>query len=286
MSSMTSPKKGLLLAGLSGLLYGLLGYFGTRLLETGLSVYTMSFWRFLGSFLLALFLIFFTKENKGSIKQHLNILFIGAIFYTAPGILFFMASPLIGTGQAMVIFFIFPAFVMILNRIFYKEAIKNRYLWSFLVIIIGLILLVDLSELSFDLMGISLSLLAAFFYAIYLFLSAKSRLSPISSTLMVSLGCAMTALILSLLDQTFVMPTSTESWAYIVGIGILCSAVPILLMLHAMKFISSDKASMLSVLEPVFTVIFGVLLLGEVMNISNVIGILLILAGAMSISLN
>lgn len=285
MSPIKSPSKGILLATISGLLYGLLGYFGMSLMATGLSVSTMSFWRFFSSFLLMLVLAFFTKEKSGSLKQQISIIFIGGIFYTAPGLLYFMASPLIGTGQAMVIFFIFPAFVMILNWIFLKQPIKGRYLWSFLVIIIGLVLLVDLGELSFDLLGISLSLLAALFYAIYLFLSAQSKLPPIYSTLMVSFGCTLAALFFSLADHSFVVPSSASTWLYVAGIGVLCSAVPILLMLRAMVHIGSDKASLLTVLEPVFTVIFGVVLLGEIINFSNIVGILLILVGAMSISI-
>ncbi len=285
ISTVMSPeKKGTLLAVASGLLYGLLGYFGMKILNSGLSVYNLSFWRFV---IASLFMacVFFAGRAKGiSLRQHLEAMLVGSIFYTIPGVLFFIASKLIGTGQAMVIFFVYPAFVMVINWLVNKQPIKRSYCWSFLVILVGLVLLVDLSELSFDLMGISLSLLSALSYAIYLFLSKKATIPAINSTFMVSLGCAAMAFCLGLIDNSLTLPTETMQWVNILGIGIVCSAVPILLLLEAMKHIPSDKASLLSVLEPVFTVIFGVILLGEVMNLNNVIGIILILVGAMSIS--
>lgn len=283
---MSTEKKGTLLAVASGLLYGLLGYFGMSLLKTGLSIYNMTFWRFFAATVfMSIVVLSKRKKFTTSPLQLLYAALIGSIFYTAPGILFFVASRNIGTGQSMVIFFVYPAFVMLLNWIFNKQPIKALYCWSFVVILVGLGLLVDLRELSFDLLGISLSLLSALFYAIYLFLSEKASLPAMSSTLMVSIGCTITALAFALFDQSLSLPNEVGQWAHILGIGILCSAVPILLLLKALDHIPTDKASLLSVLEPVFTVIFGVILLGEVMNLNNIIGIMLILVGAMSISI-
>ena len=61
----------------------------------------------------------------------------------------------------------------------------------------------------------------------------------------------------------------------------MATVIPILLMLYGLKYISSEKASILSVLEPVFVVIFGILLLGESLRFLSAVGIVLILAGAL-----
>ncbi|BCA94795.1 hypothetical protein TUM19329_11560 [Legionella antarctica] len=44
---------------------------------------------------------------------------------------------------------------------------------------------------------------------------------------------------------------------------------------------SSEKASILSVLEPVFVVVFGVLLLGETLKPWHALGVVFVLAGAL-----
>jgi drug/metabolite transporter (DMT)-like permease len=95
------------------------------------------------------------------------------------------------------------------------------------------------------------------------------------------LGCMVTSLIVSLISHTFVFPSSSTVWLHLFGIAIVATVIPILLMLYSLKYISSEKASILSVLEPVFVVIFGILLLGESLRFLSAIGIILILAGAL-----
>ena len=52
-------------------------------------------------------------------------------------------------------------------------------------------------------------------------------------------------------------------------------------MLYSLKYISSERASILSVLEPVFVVIFGVILLGETLHPWHAVGVVFVLLGAM-----
>ena len=63
--------------------------------------------------------------------------------------------------------------------------------------------------------------------------------------------------------------------------GIICTALPILFFLESLKYISSEKASMLTVLEPIFVVIFGVILMHEPITFIQIIGIITILLGAL-----
>jgi drug/metabolite transporter (DMT)-like permease len=283
--AVSSEKKGILYAVLSGFLYGLLGYFGMTLIRSGLSTYNLSFWRFLVSFVfLAVIFIFIPSKKTGDRKQHMRAIMNGALFYSPPSILFFIASQYIGTGQAMVIFFSFPAFVMVLNWILLGQTIKPYYFLSFAVILAGLILLVDMGEVSFDVLGIGLSLLSAISYAFYVFFSKQVTIPAINSTMMVSLGCCLTSLVIAAIDGSFIVPMHAYQWLNIVALSVICTAVPILLMLLAMQYISSERASLLSVLEPVFTVIFGVLLLSETLSMRSLFGIILTLIGAMTVS--
>lgn len=287
LSKVATEKKGTWFAIVSGLLYGLLGYFGVNLLNHGFSAYNVSFWRFSISFLfLATIFIFNGAKSFGSRDQIIRCLVNGAIFYCAPSTLFFLASQYISTGQSMVIFFIYPAFVMLFNWMLDKKPLKADYFLSFILILLGLILLVDIKEIELDFIGIGLSLLSAISYAVYIISSKKVTLPALNSTMLVSLGCIITSFIFAMADHSLMWPSQGEQWFYILGLGIFCSALPILLLLEAMKYISSDKASLLSVLEPVFTVIFGVVLLAESLSLNAIFGILIILIGAMSVSVS
>lgn len=274
-------RRGTLFAICSGFLFGLLGYFGITIMKANLSVVEMLFWRF---FISGIFIGLVLLPKLKTVQERgwdiLKVFFLGAAFYSTASILYFIASKYIGTGLAMVIFFTFPTMVMVINWLFFREKIAKIYFVAIALITIGTILLVDISEFKFDVIGIGLGILSSILYAFYIIMSKKSSMSPLVSTFMVSTGCAATCLIASLMEGSFILPTTLNLWWNILGIGIICTAIPILLLLKALKTISPEKASILSVLEPVFVAIFGVLLLGERISLLQALGIMTILSGA------
>ena len=275
--------RGSLYAGISGFLYGFVGYFGVSVIQSSISVTNMLFWRFfISSLVIGLFILGKIRPTKRVYKAMLIAFGNGAIFYGLSTMLYFFACPYIGTGLAMVIFFTYPAMVMLLNYFFYGQKIPTIYYYASGIIIVGMSLFVDTNEMRFDLFGIALSLISALFYAAYIVSSKKiSALSPTLSTFMVCLGCMITSLIFSLMNHSFTIPTTLNVWLNLLGIGIISTTIPILLLLYSLNYISSEKASILSVLEPVFVLIFGVTLLGEPMKLQYAFGVLIVLSGAL-----
>lgn len=278
----SQEQRGSFYAILSGFLYGFIGYFGISAINGDLSASNMLFWRFLIS---SIFILIVLIPQLKSIQDTYRSMFIaflsGALYYGLSTLIYFYASLYIGSGLSMVIFFTYPVIIMLLNYFFYGQTIPKIYYLAISVILIGMALLIDMDEVAFDLWGIFLGLTSAFFYACYIISSKNNKISPNVSTLMVSLGCMVTSFIVACLGHTFKVPGSFPVWMNLFGIGIIATVIPILLMLYSLKYISSEKASILSVLEPVFVVIFGVLLLGEVLKPWHALGIVFVLAGAL-----
>jgi drug/metabolite transporter (DMT)-like permease len=275
-------QRGSLYAILSGFLYGFIGYFGLSAIHGDLSASTMLFWRFLiSSVLIFIIIIPQIKTMKHQCKQ-MVIAFLGGVFYYGMStLLYFYASLYIGSGFAMVIFFTYPVIIMLLNYFFYGQLIPKIYYLAIFIILCGMGLLIDMEQVGFDLVGIGLGLASSFFYACYIISSKKNTMSPKLSTLMVCLGCMTTSFIVSYFDNTFAIPHSSTTWFNLLGIGIVSTVIPIVLMLYSLKYISSERASILSVLEPVFVVIFGVILLGETLKPLHALGVGLVLIGAL-----
>jgi drug/metabolite transporter (DMT)-like permease len=263
-------------------LYGLVGYFGIKIIDAQLSVFTMLFWRFFVAGLLVFAAMLPSlKNNRCTISSVVKMFLYGGLFYSASTILFFTASRYIGTGLSMVIFFTYPAVVMILNWLFYNARPSKLYYVAIAIIMVGLLLLTDFTGLQVNALGIVLGIGAAIAYACYIVLSKQTQTTPLMSAFMVSLGCAMTCLLLALAEHSFTVPTTLSVWLNISGISVICTALPILFLLEALKSISSEKASILSVLEPVFVVIFGIMLLNERVSMHQVVGIIVVLGGAL-----
>ena len=279
----SKEQRGSLYAIMSGFLYGFVGYFGVSVVNASISVPNMLFWRFLISSIVIGIIVFIkAKPTKHSRKDMAIAFGNGAIFYGISTMLYFFACPYIGSGLAMVIFFTYPAMVMLLNRFLFGQKIPSIYYFAISIIVIGMCLFVDRNEMEFDLWGIVLSILSAFFYASYIVSSKKiSTLSPNLSSLMVCLGCLVTSLFFSLTTNSFALPATLHVWFHLFGISIVATTIPLLLLLYSLNYISSDKASILSVLEPIFVLIFGVTLLGEPMKMQYFLGVVIVLAGAL-----
>ena len=270
----------------SGLCYGLIGYFGVNLMNAGLSVYNMLFWRFLLS---AIFTsIIFIKQLSTLLHNKIatfKALLYGLLLYGPSSITYFISTKYIGSGIAMVVFFAYPTIVILINYLFYKIKVTKVYFAAIPMIIIGMICLIDTYEIANDMTGIFISILSALFYAIYIIASKKSDFSIQISAISVSVGCAIIALLAAIIDHSLLIPNTLLLWTDIIAISTICTAIPILLLLQGLKYMSSEKAAILSVLEPIFVVIFGNILLGEKISIIQIIGILIIIFGAIIVLL-
>lgn len=280
---------GTFLVALSGLMYGLVGYFGMQLFFEGFSVPAMLFWRFLVAALWMLLIGILTRRSFKKLASNFRVILrlasVGAVSYAGCSAFYYLSSQHIGTGPAMVIFFSFPVFVMLFSLIF-KEAVINRYAMIALVMVVtGLMLLNGSGQYNLDNKGIVLALIASFSYAIYVYCSQHSSkmVDSLWLTLCICVGCSAIFLVFAYATNTFQWPDTASAWKNILVLGVLATAIPIQLLLNGLKYISSMKASILSVLEPVVTVVIGVLFLQERLEWIQVLGILVILSGALVI---
>ena len=147
----------------------------------------------------------------------------------------------------------------------------------------GLFMLKETSNHSPGFTGILYGVSAAIFYAFYIIGSKKYSNTPIDSnvlTTLLSLGCTLLFLVLSLSEHSLSLPTSRNTWIYILILGTVATAIPIQLMLEGLKHISSVRASIISVLEPLVTVMVGVFLLEESISLVQTLGACIILGSA------
>ena len=282
MENKKQKRKGKFYAIISGLMYSLLGYFGVSIIKEGYSVENMSFWRF---FIAAIFIFIIMLPNWKKMKvdkiDAMKMLVIGAIFYGGCSMLYFVAAKYIGTGLAIVIFFTFPAFVLLINKFLYGIRITKNYIAAVGLIMVGLVLLIDLKEMKADIMGIFLSILTGILYAGYVVGGKQIQMPPLTSTFLACAGCFISAFVLSVNDGSFVIPQGVDVWIDILGISIISTALPMLLLLEALRYISSTKGAILSVLEPVFMVFVGIMFLGEKISLLQGVGVCVILSGSL-----
>jgi drug/metabolite transporter (DMT)-like permease len=284
--------RGTILVALSGMLYGCLGYLGMKLLQEHFSIENMLFWRFFTATIwMLLTSLSFTLLNKSTPpKRHqrstlIKTIIFATLSYSGSSIFYFFACRSVGTGVAMVIFFCYPVFVTLLAWIFSHWKINKYAFTSLIAVVIGLFFLKGYGQTTLDGWGVFLAIMGALFYAIYIYGSERTakKIDSKLLTLLVCLGNTFVFLILSYYNHSFYLPHSFKAWSYIAAIGVLATALPIQLLLDGLRYISPIKASILSVLEPIVTIIMGLMLLNEALSTMQSLGVMIVLLGALLI---
>jgi len=282
-------KKGVMLSAASGLLYGLLGWLGITIINSGSSVINMLFWRFsLASLMLFLMLplvsrVSLTKElvsMKGPLWLHLGI---SVFFSSCSTVTYFLAAQRIGTGLGMIIFFSFPAVVVLLSWIYDNQRPSLITLVALIGITIGCILVASGEENThFDSLGVGFAIFSALAYSLFMFWN-KRALHHVNSTLATGLVCAGNGIVLAII--AFSMGSLTwlngiSIWMVLIALSLLATALPMLFLLQGMKYITASLAAILSVLEPLVTLTIGIFILHEPATSLQLVGAAIILTSA------
>ncbi len=274
---MQTQQKAHLLIIISGVCYGLMGYFGTKLIALDISIVCMLFWRF---FIAAIWLVPLNVKHFTQQNFPIKTLALYVLSYCGSSFFYFIATQYAGTGIPMVIFFAFPIIVLVWSYYFDGKPFSLATVTTLMAIMFGLILLKGQGQESIDIMGIVFALLASMSYAIYVFCNRNKdrvRLDARLQSFLLCLGCAGVFLLVSLYQQQFVIPVTFEAWMTILGLSVIATAIPIQLMLVGMKQTSAVSASILTVFEPLVTFLVGILLLGEVVSLWQLLGVAVVL---------
>ncbi|WP_299527421.1 DMT family transporter [uncultured Lutibacter sp.] len=182
----------------------------------------------------------------------------------------------------------FPVFIVILSRIFYKEAITFNKLMGILLVLVGVLLLITKGQLS-KLLNLSFAigdiwmLAAAIIFALYsLLLRKKPTELSISgfqlSTFILGLIFMIPFYIWETLN-TPPIPFESKTVFSILYVGIFASLTAYILWNKAIVKIGTTNAGMIYYTLPLFSGFLAYLFLGETIGVNHLYSLLLILSG-------
>lgn len=282
MNSSTNEKSGGIFVATSAAFYGFICYFGLNIINAGFSPYNTMFWRFcVASIFLFLLLLPKIKKLRASRKEITSLLLSGAIFHGSATSLYFLAATHIGSGLATILLFTHPLTVVIFNRLFYNTKISRICYAAFALIILGIAFVADIGGANFNFTGVAIGILSSVFFGLYVISGKKNNIDPLLSTFIICCGCIIVCLAFTLLHDSFKVPQTFDIWQNIFGLAIICTALPILLFLKGLPKIASEKAAIISMIEPPMVMLVGYLLLDERISSWQLFGAALIMAAAL-----
>lgn len=273
-----------LLVMLGAILWGTLGIFVGGLSNLGLDSINIVMLRVLSASILMFIYIMVYDRNLFKIKIKDTYLFIGTgimsiVFFNW---CYFMAMKEISYSVAAILLYTAPAFVMILSRIFFKEAITMRKILSLLMTFSGCILITGLigSRQAISFYGLIIGLGSGFGYALYSIFGkvALRKYDSITISFYSFLFAAISLIPFGNYNIIAENISEVNFLAYVISLGLFPTVLAFLSYTKGLDKIESSKASIIATVEPVVATIIAVVAFGEVLSVQHIFGIILVIS--------
>lgn len=285
---MSLQTKGVILAIISAICYGMNPLGALFLYEEGLNVNSVIFYRFIfASILLAIFMLIKKDSFYLRFKEIIFLAFLGLLFGIS-AISLFNSFLYMDAGLASTVLFVYPIFVAIIMALFFKEKNSIITILSIVFAFLGVILLYESDGANVSNFGIFLVIVSSLCYAIYIvIINQYLKISALKVTFYSMLFCTITILIHSFFDSSLnIMPlVNFNMWFYTIFLALVPTIISLLFLIKAIQIIGSTSASILGALEPLTAVLIGVYVFNEKITFFLVIGIVFILFGVLLIVL-
>lgn len=233
----------------------------------------------LGRFAIAAIVMVIVVQWRGARwprgRQFATLFLVGVFAYGGMALSFFHALEHASAGLTGLLLYFHPALIAIGAVLLGWERFDAVKLGAVAIAVIGCALTAGGG--GGTPLGIALGIGAAAFLAIYV-LAASRLLRDVdmyAATAVLLLGCTTTMAVLAgIFGPAF--PEAPRVWLAIAGLGLVSSLIPTLLMFGALKRLPPSDTTTIMTIEPVFTVIAGVVLLGETLHVLQLAGAALI----------
>jgi drug/metabolite transporter (DMT)-like permease len=202
---------------------------------------------------------------------------LGALGYGGQSLSFFTALTLAPAGLVALLLYLYPALVALLSAVLLHERLSATKLAALAIALAGTLLTVGPASSAAPL-GIALGIAAAAIYAVYIVVGSRltSRVAPRTMATIV-IAAAGAVFVTAAFAKGPTWPGTPAGWLAVIGIALISTVAAIVLFFAGLERVGPTRASVLSTVEPLCTVLLAALVLGEAIAPSQLVGGALIL---------
>ena len=263
------------------LLFATVGVIGANISLTPVQiVLTRTFFGFIT--IAGVFLLMRQKLHIFQYKKDTLMVLLSGIFMGLNWICLFQGYARIGVSITILSCYCGPVLVMLLSPLLFKEKLTPAKIAGFAVVFIGVILLNGKIAVSGgDLLGVLACILAAVTYAFLVICNKFStHIVGLENSVVQLFSSFATVLICALIQGQAHFAVPSGEWPYILLLGIVVTGVGCFLYFLGINRLPIQSVSVCGYIEPLCSVIFAAVLLGERMAIAQVLGGGMVLGGA------
>lgn len=267
-------KKGYIYTALSAIIFGLMPLLTKIIIARGATSLTIPFFRVFYVTIVLFLVLKIKKIDLHLEKRDLLSVMLTSIFGSGLTIIILNESyNYVDTGIATSLHFLYPLFVAILCCFFYGEKIKKKQILSLSFALVGIICF--MSKGNGSLFGYFLAIASGLTYAFYLVKMDKSglvKMNALKLSFYLALFTTIEIFTMNLYMQEVVFKMAALSYGLLLVLALSSSFLATVLLQKGVLLLGSTRASFICLLEPVTSMIVGILWLNEVLTFNKGLG--------------
>lgn len=279
--------KGYLFAIASAVIYGLMPLMASRIYADGVNAMTVVLLRNLLALpALAMLAFYQQKTLKVPVKSLGGTAFLAAFGCCATPVLLFSSYHYIPSGTATTVHFVYPAIVVLIGILFLKKKAQLGTVLSLILCLCGICLFYKPGG-DFHWGGAGLALLSGVTFAIYVAMLPVLRNEQVKGflfTFYIALCSSVMMAVICAATGNLVLPQSLTGWGWCLLFALGVTAGAVVLHQQGTFLIGAERASILSTVEPITSLVAGVLFLNETIGPRDYVGVALVLAASVLIA--
>lgn len=222
----------------------------------------------------------FSNYSKEDYLKMFGMGFLGLFLYY---IMIYGSFSLMPAGQANMINYLWPMFVVIFSILILKEKFTSKTFIAIILGFVGAIIIITKGNFSsFQneyTTGYLLALGAAICYGLFSVLGKKLNYEKFTSMLVFYVSSFILITLTMLTFSKFVIPQSLTTWLAIIFLGGFSSSLGFVFWFKALEKGKTHQLANLIYITPFLALVFAFFLNGEIIPTISVIGLLLIIIG-------
>jgi drug/metabolite transporter (DMT)-like permease len=212
------------------------------------------------------------------------LLVLGAVVYTAQALTYFIALRSLTASVVVLIAYIYPSLVVLAGWLFLRRSVSMWHGLALLATFAGVALLVGGARFEVA-WGLVFAIASPMIYTGYILLGERvmGSVPAVGASAVIMSGAAIAFCTLAALQHELRLPATAQGWGVAVGIALIPTMIAISLFLASLPRIGAARASLLSTLEPVVTVLLAAALLGDRLSPLQLLGGALVLVAVITV---
>lgn len=280
--------RAVLLIVISALSFGSISVLTVLITKSQVPLITAMAWRYFlaGVILGVLIRPFRSRAITG--RQILQLMLIGGCGQALITYLSLHALEYVSVGPLAFLFYTYPAWVAVLAAARKTERLTSLRVGALALALVGVTIMVGAPREKLNVIGVALAISSAILYSLYLpALEQLQRGIPaFLATFYLIVGSAIAFVIAALIRSELHVPRAGAVWVNILVLALVSTVIAFSTLIKGVSILGPVRTSIIATVEPFFTAILGMIVLGSQFTVSTLLGGLLIGAAILVIELS